>query len=69
MTAIPQADVQPASVLVDPRQAADLLRVSERTLRDLTVPHGDLPAVRIGRLVRYRTTALADWAQRHETAA
>ncbi|WP_165700763.1 helix-turn-helix domain-containing protein [Alienimonas californiensis] len=56
-------------MLVDPRQAADLLRVSERTLRDLTVPHGDLPAVRIGRLVRYRTTSLTDWAQRHEAAA
>ena len=60
----PAAD--PSRVLLDARETADALGVSERMLRKLTVPHGDLPAVRLGRLVRYRLSTLRAWAELHE---
>lgn len=40
-------------VLLNIRQAAEALAVSERTIFNLT-KSGDLPSVRIGRSVRYR---------------
>ncbi len=40
-------------LLVTARDAARLLSVCEKTLWSLTAPRGPLPAVRIGRAVRY----------------
>lgn len=45
-------------------QAAKLLSISTRTLWAMTVPRGDLPAVRIGRSVRYSSSDLAAWIER-----
>lgn len=51
----------PEPLLLTPRDAAQALAVSERTLWGLTAPRGPLPAVRIGRAVRYSRDALARW--------
>jgi excisionase family DNA binding protein len=48
----------PAPLLLTPRDAARALAVSPRTLWALTAPRGPIPAVRIGRAVRYSTDAL-----------
>jgi predicted DNA-binding transcriptional regulator AlpA len=40
-------------LLVTPREAARLLSICEKTLWSLTAPRGPLPAVRLGRSVRY----------------
>jgi hypothetical protein len=45
-------------LLLTPRAAAAALFVSERTLWGLTAPRGPIPAVRIGRAVRYDLEAL-----------
>ncbi|MHC4520305.1 MAG: helix-turn-helix domain-containing protein [Planctomycetota bacterium] len=51
-------------LLLSPREAARALRISERTLFSLT-KNGDVPCVRIGRLVRYAPSALQDWIERN----
>ena len=67
---MPTATDTPApAVLLTPQDAADALGVSLRTLRDLTRPHGDLPPVRLGRLVRYRPDTLREWAAAREMTA
>ena len=53
------------SILVDSREAARRLGISTRTLWTLT-DRGELLAVRIGRLVRYRPDALRLYAERQE---
>lgn len=50
------------ALLVDARTAARMLAVSPRTLHTLT-RRGELPSVRVGRLVRYSPSALAEWIQ------
>ncbi|MBV8781096.1 MAG: helix-turn-helix domain-containing protein [Phycisphaerae bacterium] len=40
-------------LLLTPREAAAAMGICEKTLWSLTVPRGELPAVRIGRSVRY----------------
>ena len=62
----PFAPGESSPVLLTPRAAAARLGISERKLRDITVPHGDLPRVPIGRAVRYRTASLEAWAVSHE---
>lgn len=57
------ANPPPAPLLIDPRAAAAMLAVSARTLWALTAPRGPIPAVRVGRLVRYRPDDLAEWVQ------
>jgi excisionase family DNA binding protein len=47
--------------LLTPRETADWLRCSTRTLFDLTSPRGTIPVVRVGRRVRYSLTALQAW--------
>ena len=47
-------------LLLKPREAAQSLAVSERTLWDLT-NRGNLPCVRIGRAVRYDPADLIAW--------
>ncbi len=51
----------PGQLLLTPRDAARTLAVSERTLWGLTHPRGPIPAVRIGRAVRYSVDALRAW--------
>lgn len=43
------------------REAAKRLAVSERTLWSQTEPRGTIPAVRIGKSVRYSEAALDEW--------
>jgi excisionase family DNA binding protein len=50
-----------APLLLTPREAAEALAVSERTLWSLTWPRGPIRAVRIGRSVRYAPDALRAW--------
>jgi hypothetical protein len=45
-------------LLLTPRAAAMALAVSPRTLWGLTYPRGPIPAVHIGRAVRYDVQAL-----------
>ena len=49
------------SLLLTAREAAKTLRLSEKTLWSLTRPRGPIPAVRIGRSVRYSVAALEAW--------
>jgi len=57
-------------LLVTPREAAVLLRLSDRTLWTLTRA-GEIPAIRIGRSVRYDPHDLAKWiaSKKQGTAA
>ena len=52
--------VEPPRVLLTAREAAELLRVSTRTLWGLTAS-GRVPFVRIGRSVRYPHDELLRW--------
>jgi excisionase family DNA binding protein len=45
------------------KQVSELLQLSSRTIYSLTAA-GDLPAVRIGRSVRYRPADLAAYVER-----
>jgi excisionase family DNA binding protein len=48
--------------LVDTRSAAALLGVSTRTVY-VWVERGELPHIRVGRLVRFRPADLARWVE------
>ena len=50
-------------ILLTSRQAAALLQVGERTLWRLT-DKGEIPVVRIGRLVRYDPRDLQRWIEK-----
>ena len=50
-------------LLISGREAAKLLSVCERTLYTLTKA-GEIPAVRIGRAVRYSVDELQAWVRR-----
>lgn len=55
--------IEPTTVepmLLTARQTAQMLAISERSLYSLTKA-GDLPAVRIGRSVRYDPTDIRAW--------
>ena len=52
-------------LLVDAREAARLLSISARTLWALQ-KSGDLPAIRIGRSVRYSTDTLRAWVAKRQ---
>jgi excisionase family DNA binding protein len=69
----PSRVTPPAPLVVNVRQAAALLGVSERMLWSLTAPRGDLPAVRLGSRVLYRMcdleAYLAKRAQAQQTQA
>ncbi|MBI1314105.1 helix-turn-helix domain-containing protein [bacterium] len=53
--------------LLTTQEAADVLRISLRTLWTLT-QEGEIPSVRVGRSVRYDQTDLADWIASRKTA-
>lgn len=50
-------------LLLSPREAAHALGLSERTLWGLSSPRGPIPAVRVGRAVRYSYAALQAWVE------
>lgn len=54
---------QVTPLLVAPREAAKILAICERTLFALTKA-GDIPAVRIGRAVRYSVDDLRGWIKK-----
>lgn len=58
-------------LLVDAREAARLLSLSERTLWSLSQPRGPIPVVRVPglRAVRYSLTALAEWIAQQQSQA
>jgi excisionase family DNA binding protein len=50
------------SILINSAEAAKLLNVSEKTLWNHTAPRGKcIPAVRLGKTVRYSRAALDSW--------
>jgi hypothetical protein len=62
-TTIPP-DPAPSPLLLTPRAAAATLAVSLRTLWGITAPRGPLPAVRLGRAVRYAVRDLEAFIDR-----
>ena len=50
------------------RDVAKLLNISERTVHSLT-QRGELPAVRVGRSVRYRPATIRQYIQQNDVAA
>ena len=50
-------------LLLTPRQAAQALNISERTLWQRT-KDGVIPAIKLGHLVRYSPDDLRDWIRR-----
>ncbi len=50
-------------LLISPREAAKSLSICERTLYSLT-KRGEIPAVHIGRCVRYDPDALKAWIRK-----
>jgi excisionase family DNA binding protein len=59
----PDLNTSVAPILVDSREAARLLAISERTLWDLTFQR-EIPSLKIGRCVRYRVADLHEWAEK-----
>jgi len=51
--------------LLDIREVSELLSIKQSTLR-AWIFAGKLPVVRLGRLVRIRESALADWIKSQE---
>lgn len=51
------------TLLLTGREAAKALSICERTLYTLT-KSGEIPAVRIGRCVRYSVAELQEWVRR-----
>ena len=50
----------PTALLLTPRQAAEALAISQRKLWSMTAG-GEIPAIRIGRSVRYSVDGLRSW--------
>jgi hypothetical protein len=55
------AATSPAPLAFRPREAAQALGLSERSLWALTAPRGPIPAAKIGRSVLYRLCDLERW--------
>lgn len=55
------------SLLVDAREAARLLCISDRTLWTMT-DRGVIPCIRIGRAVRYSVDDLRSWIARSRSS-
>ena len=51
-------------VLLTEAEVAELLRVSERTVRRWRAEGTGPPAVRVGKAVRYRRRAVDEWLER-----
>jgi excisionase family DNA binding protein len=61
------AATSPAPLALRPREAAQALGLSERSLWALTAPRGPIPAAKVGRAVLYRYGDLQAWLA-HEAA-
>lgn len=62
----------PGLLALRPKQAAESLGISERTLWGLTAPRGSIPCVRLGKggVVVYPVDLLREWLRENaETAA
>ena len=59
------AGSEPLQPLLTAREAANLLRISERKLWQLT-NCGEVPCVRLGRSVRYDARDLANWIEQNK---
>jgi excisionase family DNA binding protein len=59
----PMKGQSPAPMLLTAKEAARSLSVCEKTLWSLTHPRGPIPAVRIGRAVRYSPEDLRGWIE------
>lgn len=57
-----------SGVLLTVPEAARLLRVSRNLAYDL-VARGELPSLRLGRVIRIPTQALLDWLQRQSAGS
>lgn len=53
---------EPFPLLLSPRDAAKALSVCEKTLWTIT-QKGDIPVIKIGRLVRYPVEGLKSWIE------
>jgi excisionase family DNA binding protein len=63
---LPKAEREPTPIpplLLTPRDAAGVLRISERLLWELT-DRKEIPCLKIGRLVRYSPADLQAWIDR-----
>jgi hypothetical protein len=58
-----------APLLVNVKQAAALLGISERTLFSITAPRGDLPCAKVARCVRYRLSDLERFCEERARAS
>jgi len=54
------------TLLMTCAEACRALRVSPRWLWQRTAPRGDIPAIRVGRMVRYDPADLLRWAESHK---
>ncbi len=69
MSEISNGHIAP-TLLLTAREAAQALRISEKTLWSLTQPRGPIPVVRVGqRSVRYSVAALEQWIAEQQVAA
>lgn len=55
--------------LETPAEMAKKLKISEKSLWNITEPRGSIPCVRIGRSVRYRPSAVFEAISRQQSAA
>jgi predicted DNA-binding transcriptional regulator AlpA len=61
------AEARRGRLLLTPRETAEAMGISERTLWGLTAPRGDLPAVPCGkRAVRYDPRDVMAWIEQHK---
>ncbi|HIE95672.1 MAG TPA: DNA-binding protein [Planctomycetes bacterium] len=58
-----------ARLLLKPREAAERLSISERSLWANTTPRGPIPCIRIGGSVRYGTVALQAYIDSQQLAS
>jgi predicted DNA-binding transcriptional regulator AlpA len=59
---------EPNRLAIPAREAARLLSISERSLWALSSPRGPVPAIRLGRSVRYCVATLQEWLTSQQTA-
>ncbi len=66
MTRVSLPESTRTKLLLNAREAAELLGISPRKLWELTAPRGPIRCVRIGRAVRYSFATLEQWVAEQE---
>ena len=61
----PKPTVDQEPFLISQREAAKRMGISSRTLWQLTAT-GEIPSVKLGRLVRYSPRTIQNWVEQHE---